>query len=470
MSEQASAELSRILGPKGWFTDQSSFAARLIDSRNAFHGICLGLALPGDVEGVQKVMQIAARFGLFITPQGGNTGRVGGATPQGDDTILLGLDRLNRVRMINQQAMVIIAEAGCILADIQRIADENGLSFPLSLGSEGSCQIGGTIATNAGGWNALSTGCMREQVLGLEVVLPDGAIWPGLNLLPKNNTGFDLKQLFIGSEGTLGVVTAAALKLRPSNGDRCDVIASVPTIAAALSCLERLKRHFCNNLLAFEFMHRSCIKLAAQIWPEWRLPPVGDDEWTLLTTITSQAGGHNLSGEVESHLGESLDQGEVSNAILAANVRQAKDFWLVRERIVEAQTHLPVCIKHDLCLPIDRISEFLQLAEQALHKLDPELVILAFGHLGDGNIHYNLQPGANGKKRCHQTYRQITHDLCARLGGSFSAEHGIGRAQLDAMERYKTPVELAMMRTIKQAIDPQFRMNPGVILPQPDWR
>ncbi len=469
--KKASCELTALLGNKGWHTNLSDFQEQLVDSRRKYQGQCLGLALASSVEDVQSIVHIAKKYNLTITPQGGNTGRVGGATPLDHTSILLNLSRLNKIRTFDQHATTIIAEAGCILKDVQDFASSKGLFFPVSLGAESACHIGGNVATNAGGMNVLSFGNMRQQVMGVEVVLPNAHLWNGLNNLTKNNTGFDLKHLFIGSEGTLGIITAVTLKLQPMPKKKIDLFLSVTSINNALQCFATLRAIFGNSIFAFEFMHKICIETVTKHYKKWHPFFSNTPNWSLLVQINdTSTNSDNASTAIEKILEDLYNQDILSDAIIAQNNTQAKAFWHLREMIVEAEKREPYVIKHDIALPLDKITDFLDSCAKLLHDIDPTICPYPFGHLGDGNIHYNLilpnsyQHDLQAMQDIETKCTQTVFDLAVALGGTFSAEHGIGRVRKDALELYKQPVEMDLMRLIKQAIDPQNIMNPDVML------
>ncbi len=455
-----SERLVGIVGTANVLTDPADLAPFLTDWRGRYTGRAQCLVRPANTAEVAAVVQACVAAGVPIVPQGGNTGHCGAATPDGEGrAVLLCLSRLNRIREIDASNNTITVEAGCILATVQEAARTAGRLFPLSLAAEGSCQIGGNLSTNAGGVQVLRYGNTRELTLGLEVVLPSGEIWEGLRGLRKDNTGYDLKQLFIGAEGTLGIITAAVLKLFPLPKTQTTCWLNVASPAAAVELLNQAKSGFDAQLTAFELVSDVALELVLKnIAGSTR--PTASSPWYILAEFSDAD-----PAAVEAWLAAQLAPGTVGDGTLAASVAQAQKLWALRENISEAQKIEGVSIKHDIAVPVSRIPEFLARADAALAAAFPGIRIVAFGHVGDGNLHYNLsKPNAqdNGAFIGSQpVVNRIVHDLVNELNGSISAEHGIGQLKREELLRYKSTVELALMHSIKQMLDPQELMNPG---------
>lgn len=424
---------------------------------------------PRSTEEVSAIMKLADETETAIVPQGGHTGHVGGAVPdESGDQIVVSLERMNNIRELDLTGNIMIAEAGCVLQTIQETADENDRLFALSLASQGSCQIGGNIATNAGGTGVLAYGNARDQVLGLEVVLADGSIWNGLRTLKKDNTGYDLKNLFAGSEGTLGIITACSLILRPKPKGKAVAFAGVKDPQQALALLNAVQQRAGRALTAFELIPRLAVECASKHIAGVR-DPLGDPHpWYVLLELCSEHSfdqAQQIMGEI---LAEMLETKTIRDAVVAATIGQQQALWQLRESIPEAQIFEGGSIKHDVSVAVHKVPEFLEQAGKIVKKLSPEARIYAFGHLGDGNIHYNLmQPeGADADEflKMRQLINDAVHDLVRSLDGSVSAEHGIGRLKRELLKRTKDPVELAIMHRIKQALDPKGIMNPGKVL------
>ncbi len=422
---------------------------------------------PGSTEQVALVVRACADLRVPIVPQGGNTGQCGGATPDDrGDAIVLSLKRMNRVRAVDVANATLTVEAGMPLAMVQQTAADHGLMFPLSLAAEGSCSIGGNLSTNAGGHAVLRFGNTRDLVLGIEVVLADGRIWDGLRGLRKDNTGYDLKQLFIGAEGTLGVVTAAVLKLYPAPGTRVTALAALPDVATAVRLLSELRQALGDRITGFELMSACSLGLSRKYHPA--LPdPCPGHPWYVLLQVDDNASESPLATQLERALGAALESGLVRDATIAQSGEQARALWALRENIAEAQRRDGPNIKHDISLPVSVVARFLDEARAALEAALPGVRFVTFGHLGDGNLHYNLAApeGVAPPAFLAHTARanRIVHDLVASHGGSISAEHGIGQQKCDELARYKSPVEIDLMRTVKAALDPAGLFNPGKI-------
>jgi len=404
-----------------------------------------------------------------MVPQGGNTGLCGGATPLEDGrAVVINLSRLNRIRNIDTANNTLCVEAGCTLAAIQAAAAEAGRLFPLSLASEGSCEIGGNLSTNAGGVQVLRYGNTRELALGLEVVMPDGEVWSGLRGLRKDNTGYDLKQLFIGAEGTLGIITAAVLKLFPAVRQRATAWVAIPDPMAAVALLASLRGACGDRVTAFEIVGRSALELVLSHIPGARDPFPGGGAWTVLVELSDTIADDSLASLLERELGSAVEMGLVDDAVVANSLGQMEALWALRENISEAQRIEGISIKHDVSVPVSSIPQFLAEADTRLKAVWPDVRIVAFGHIGDGNLHYNLsKPNAlDNDDFIAKTaeVNRIVHDLVNALGGSISAEHGLGQLKRDEVLRYKSHLEMSLMRSLKQALDPAGLMNPGKVL------
>jgi FAD/FMN-containing dehydrogenase len=459
-------ELAIILGP-GQVLTGPDIEGYLVEERGLYHGSALAVVRPGKTDEVAAVVRACAEVGVAIVPQGGNTGLCGGGVPEGE-TVVISTERLNRIRAVDPTDFTLTAEAGCVLATLQQAADEQGCLFPLSLGAEGSCRIGGNLSTNAGGVNVLRYGNARDLVLGLEVVLPDGRIWNGLRRLRKDNTGYDLKQLFLGAEGTLGIITACVLKLFPKPQEVATALVAVPDPAAALAIMAQARRASGDALSACELVPRIGLELGMAHITGIRDPFAAPHPWYLLLELSSSRPG-GLRAALESVLAEALEDGRASDAVLAESGEQRGAFWRIREGVPEAQKKEGGSIKHDVAVATSRVPELIARCIPAVEAALPGVRVVAFGHLGDGNIHFNLTqpPGADKQDFLTQWPRmnKIVHDIVADMDGSVSAEHGIGKLKIAEMTRYKQDVELDLMKCIKTALDPQGIMNPGKVLP-----
>jgi FAD/FMN-containing dehydrogenase len=450
----------------------TDLAAYSTDWRGKFSGKPLAVLRPADTAEVAASVALCARHGVAIVPQGGHTGMCGGATPDASGhQVVLSLARLNRVRAVDPLNNTMTVEAGCILQQLQALAASHDRLFPLSLGAEGSCQIGGNLATNAGGVQVIRYGNTRDLVLGLEVVLPDGRVLNLLRALRKDNTGYDLKQLFIGSEGTLGIITAAVLKLFPATPLRCVVMAAVQSPQAALQLLGLVRGALGERLSAFELVSDACVSMVRQHFAA--TPALFDPAppWCVLMQASDAGEQATLDAAVESALEAALAQGLVDNVVLARSEAQARQLWALREQLPEAQERDGSNIKHDIAVPVSAvpafIAEVLPLLQQAHAGVRP----IVFGHLGDGNLHFNVSRPAGWTTPAWlaETDRvnAIVLDAVARHQGSFSAEHGLGQLKAHELALYKSPLEIEMMQRVKQALDPQGLMNPGKLLPLP---
>ena len=455
--------LRGIVGAAQVLTSAEDLAPYLSDWRGRYRGAALCVVRPASTQEVAAVLEVAAATGSPIVPQGGNTSLCGAATPDAAGrAIVLSLGRLKRVRAVDADNNTLTVEAGCTLAEVQAAAAAVDRLFPLALASEGTCQIGGNLSTNAGGVQVLRYGNTRELTLGLEVVLPSGEVWDGLRGLRKDNTGYDLKQLFIGAEGTLGVITAAVLKLYPLPKRQTTCWLNVADPAAAVALLGRARAAFDAQLTAFELVSEVSLGLVLQHIPGAQRPGA-PSPWYVLAEFSETE-----PAAVEAWLAAQLESGHVADGVLAQSATQARQLWRLRESISEAQKIEGISIKHDIAVPVSRIPDFLARADAALGAAFPGIRIVAFGHVGDGNLHYNLsKPGAQDNAAfiaAQPVVNSIVHDLVHALGGSISAEHGLGQLKREEILRYKSPLEMAMMRSIKQALDPLGLMNPGKLL------
>lgn len=454
--------LAARLGPKGFTTDADLLAPHLVEWRGKHKGETPCLVLPASTEETADVVRMCAEAGAAITPQGGNTGMVAGQIPRGE--VLISMKRMNRIRSIDADNDSLIAEAGVVLATVQEAARDSDRLFPLSLASEGSATIGGLISTNAGGVHVLRYGMMRDLVFGLEAVLPDGRIFRGLKALRKDNTGYDLKQLFIGAEGTLGIVTAASLKLFPRPRAHELALVAATDAPRALALLHRLKAAT-GAVAAFEVMNRLSVDLVVKNVPNRRDPLPGAKLMVLIEFEAAHASG--LRESVEAALADAMEAGEIENALIAANAAQAKDFWTIREDISAGHRPEGAQSNHDVSVPVSQTPRFLEEANAAMEAQCPGARIVAFGHMGDGNFHYTvMQPeGMDPARFPGAELTQTVYVIADRLGGSISAEHGIGIVRTGDLARFKDAESMTLMRALKRALDPNGVMNPRVLLP-----
>ena len=434
--------------------------------RSRWPGEAALIVTPDSVERVAAIVRYCAENTIAITPQGGNTGLVGGQIPFGPE-ILLSLKKLRRIRDISPLNNTMTVDAGLTLAEAQAAAQDAGRLFPLSIGSEGSCQIGGAISTNAGGVNVLRYGNMRDLVLGIEAVLPNGEIWNGLKRLRKNNTGYDLKQLFIGGEGTLGIVTGAVLKLFPAPRDRATAFIAVPNAEAAVDLLAHAQEESGGAVTSFELMSRRCIDFVLRHIPETRDPLRDPHPWYVLMELSSSA-PETMRAVMEKTLAAGAEKGLVEDAAIAQNETQAHAFWRLRHSISEALNGEGLGVRHDVSVATSDIPDLLKDAEAGVLSVAPDARIVAFGHIGDGNVHYDIAPPEGAAKDALNPLRekieQAVYDVIGKYDGSISAEHGVGRHRRDELARRKSAVELDMMRAVKTALDPKGIMNPGKML------
>ena len=446
----------------------------LIDWRRRYQGSALAVAQPATVDDVVKVVRWCVNNNFYIVPQGGNTGMSGAATPDnGERNIVLSLARISQVRAVDTVNNTITVDAGCTLAQVRQAAEQAGRLFPLSLPSEGSCTIGGNLSTNAGGCQVLRYGNARELCLGLEVVTAAGELWQGLRGLRKDNTGYDLRDLYIGSEGTLGVITAATLKLYPQPAARMTALATVDSPHAALELLGLAQQQLSASLTAFELISDVCLELVAEHFPQCPKPFEDASPYYVLLECSDAESQAHATECFEALLFEASEKGLISDAIIADSIARSNSLWALRENISEAQAAAGKNIKHDISVPISAIGDFVVQTEKQLLSQFPGVRMVVFGHLGDGNLHYNVSPAADLSGAEHadafvglqSQINKVTHDAVAAVNGSISAEHGLGVLRRDEAARYKSPVELALMRSVKQALDPHGRMNPGKVLP-----
>ena len=460
--------LRAVVGDRGLVTGEADLAPFTVDWRGQFKGRAALLVRPASTEELSKVVALLAEAGVAIVPQAGNTSLCGASVPDSSGTqVVVNVSRMNRVRAIDLENDTITVEAGCILADLQRVAAENGRFFPLSLAAEGSCEVGGNISTNAGGTQVLRYGNMREQVLGLEVVLPDGRVWEGLRGLRKDNTGYDLKHLFIGAEGTLGIVTAAVLKLYPMPRAIATALVAVPDPEASVALLGRLRAACGERLTGFELIGRYCLDLVFRHIPDRRDPFVQPYPWYVLVELFDAAQGPGLSEILENALGAAAEEGLVTDAVLAASEAQRLDLWALREDVSDAQKAEGVSVKHDVSVPVSAMARLIAEASAALEAAFPGIRTVAFGHVGDGNLHFNaFPPPGDGRDVAAWTpeVNRVVYGVVQELSGSISAEHGIGALKIDELPHYKAALELDLMRAIKRTLDPRGIMNPGKVI------
>jgi FAD/FMN-containing dehydrogenase len=470
-NETVLAELVAIVGEPHVLVGEAA-QPYLTDWRNRFTGKALAVVRPESTQQVADVVRACVEANIPVVAQGGNTGLCGGATPDASGrSIVLLTTRLNRIREIDTANDTMTVEAGCILQMVQESAREAGRLFPLSLGAEGSCTIGGNIATNAGGTAVLRYGNMRDLTLGLEVVDAAGQVWHGLRGLRKDNTGYDLRDLYAGSEGTLGIITAATIKLFPQPVARCTAMLALPSVEAAVALLARARAGFGAALTGYELMAGRCMQLVTHHYPHLRLPfeaASAEAPWFGLLEISDSESEQHARDRFEAVLGEAIECGEADDAVVAENITQSRALWHLRESITLAEAESGKSIKHDISLPISRIAEFVALADARLQERFPGVVNITFGHLGDGNLHYNVgsSEGFSGSDLVakQDDIYALVHDTVSAMGGSISAEHGIGQLKLDELGRYKSAQEIKVMTLVKKALDPRCLLNPGKVL------
>jgi FAD/FMN-containing dehydrogenase len=463
------ARLKEITGEKGFLTDEVDMAPYLQERRELFAGRAAAVLRPSSVEEVSAIMRIAHEAGIAVVPQGGNTGLVGGQMPdQSGDAIVLSLSRMNQVRAIDAVNNTLTVDAGVTLAAAQEAAASGDRLFPLSLASEGTCQIGGVLSTNAGGTQVLRYGNARDLVLGLEVVLANGDIWNGLTGLRKDNTGYDLKQLFLGSEGTLGIITGAVLKLFPRPQAVSTAFAAVPDVASAVMLLRIADAVSGGQVSTFELVPRIGIEFVTRHLEGASDPLPEPAPWYVLIEMTAGTKAARLTEVMEASLSEGFEQNLVSDAVIAQSEAQRADFWRLRESLSDVQRAEGGSIKHDVSVSLSRIADFIEAATEAVSARLPGIRPVPFGHIGDGNVHFNLsQPEDMDKQAFLDLWDEmnaIVHGIVREMGGSISAEHGVGQLKRDEIAATKSPVEMEMMRTLKKAIDPKGILNPGKVV------
>jgi FAD/FMN-containing dehydrogenase len=464
-------EAAALLGPKGLSTDPAVLSPWLTDWRGRYTGRALALASPASTQEVSQLVKLCAAHGISIVPQGGNSGMVGGATPDESGTaLLLSLRRMNAVRGLDPENRKITCEAGVILENLHEAVAAHDLRFALTLGGKGSATIGGLISTNAGGNQVLRHGSMRALVLGLEAVLADGSVFSMLTPLKKDNRGFDLKQLLIGSEGTLGIVTAATLKLEPAIADRCVIWAGLPSLKAARALLLHCEQHAGQQLEGFEVIPSSCLQSVLAYLPDARAPLGEDHAWHAVIEVVADKGqAPSLRGLCEAMLEQAFENGLVKDAALAASEAQAQAMWLIRESIAPAERAQGTAVQHDISVAVEKMPEFVDAIVPVIESDWPGTRAVAFGHLGDGNVHFHvLAPkGIDGDAWQDSDAKAISsqvYDMVVAWGGSISAEHGIGQHKRDDLRRLGDPVALAMMAQVKRALDPAGLLNPGKLI------
>ncbi|MEE4200199.1 FAD-binding oxidoreductase [Erythrobacter sp.] len=466
---------ARLLEEKGWTQAADEMAPWLSDWRGRYHGRALGLAAPASTAEVAALVKLCAQHRVPIVPQGGNSGMAGGATP--DDSgaaILLSLRRMNRIRRIDASAGQALCEAGVILQTLHEAATEADMRFPLTLGGKGSATVGGLISTNAGGTQVLRHGTMRAQVLGMEAVLADGSVLDALTVLKKDNRGFDLKQLLIGSEGTLGIVTAATLRLLPAPRARATAWIGLAALPDARALLRRLERAMGDSLEGFEIVPARCLANVVAHLPGARAPLTGTHQWNALVECVSAEGSDaELRERLQNALAQAADEALLEDATIAASEAQAEALWTLRDSISEAERALGPAMQHDISVPVENMPEFILAATPAIEEAFTGTRALAFGHLGDGNVHFHViaPPGAvpdEWEEREGKEISAAVYDLVSEWGGSISAEHGIGQMKVGELGRLGDPIALDMMRRVKQALDPRGLLNPGKLVPPRD--
>ena len=457
-------ELERLVGKKGLKTSQQDLEPHVTEWRGVVEGRTPAVVQPASTAEVAAVMKYCYEERIAVVPQGGNTGLCAGAVPdESGEQIVLSLSRMNRIRALNADDFSMVAEAGCVLAKLQAEAREVGRLFPLSLGAEGSCQIGGNLSTNAGGINVVRYGTARNQVLGLEVVLADGTVWDGLSTLRKNTAGYDLKQLFVGSEGTLGIITAASLKLYPESQSVQTALLAIGDARQAVPLLAKLRAELSDQIQAFELVSSLAFEFVERHIDGARNPFDEPHEWYVLLEATA-----NGEEAFEAALMSALESGLAVDVILAKSAAEADALWHMRHSISEAEKHEAPILKHDISVPVASMPKYLDVSRRELAETWPDTRLVAFGHVGDGNLHYNvaLPAGWSGERQAEEgsAITRRVYELATDMGGSFSAEHGVGRTKRDVLAAFADPVSLALMRTLKHALDPRGILNPGKVI------
>jgi FAD/FMN-containing dehydrogenase len=461
--------LARIVGERHVLAGDADTAPYATDFRKRYFGRARAVVKPGSTAEVAAVVALCAETRTPIVPQGGNTSLCGAATPDASGTqLIVNLSRMNRIRGLDPVNNTVTVEAGCVLANLQQAAADADRLFPLSLGAEGSCEIGGNLSTNAGGVQVLRYGNARDLVLGLEVVLPSGEVWDGLRGLRKDNTGYDLKHVFIGAEGTLGIITGAVLKLFPRPRAQVTAVVALADVRAALRLLTHVQGRCGDRLTAFELMSRICIEIVTRHIPGVQPPFAQSHAENVLLELSDTHAAGSVGDVLEAALEEALEQGIIVDAVVATSAAQAQKLWALRENLTEAQALDGKQVKHDVSVPISHIAEFIDAARAELENEFPGVRVVNFGHVGDGNLHFNVAPPLGMDEEAFmqemRTVNRIVHDTTVRHGGSISAEHGLGVYKRDEILRYKSPLEMDLMRSIKRAIDPLGIMNPGKVL------
>ncbi len=470
IADPLASRVAAIVGSSGVICERDAMTSYETEWRQRYHGKSRLVVRPASTEEVAAVVRLCAAEGISIVPQGGNTGLCEGAMPdESGEQVVVSLSRMNQIRNLDPRDFTMTVEAGCVLQMLQEKAAEAGCFFPLSLGAQGSCQIGGNISTNAGGVGVLRYGSTRALVLGLEVVLPDGEIWDGLKSLGKDNTGYDLKQFFIGAEGTLGIVTAASLKLFPKPRDIQTALVALTDLETALPLLRRARATSSDMVTAFEVMPQIAIEFAATYLPGVANPFDKPHAWYALMDLSTSRAGGDLRETMEELLAEAMEAGEAADAVIAGSIVQQRALWRIREELPEAVRKSGTALHHDVSVPTSDVATYIRSTQAAVDATNLGVRCMPFGHLGDGNIHFTIvQPvGVTDDRALYDAEHTLTtlvFDTAVKMRGSFSAEHGIGRIKLDDMDRYKRPVDLDLMRKIKMALDPRNLMNPGKVV------
>jgi FAD/FMN-containing dehydrogenase len=462
-------ELKAVVGDGAWLDAPVDLAPFISDFRHLYQGATPLVLLPRTVGEVARILAICNREEVALVPHGGNTGYCGGATPDESGTqVVLSMRRLNRIRQLDAANYSMIIEAGCTLAEAQAAASGQGRLFPLSLGSEGTAQIGGNLSTNAGGTAVLRYGMMRDLVLGLEVVLADGRVMSGLKSLRKDNTGYDVKSLFVGAEGTLGVITAASLKLFPQPADTATALAGIDSPQQALELLAHMRSAAGDQLTAFELMPRVAVELTVKYIAGVANPLAQGAAWYVLIELTSPNPKQNLMTVLTDELQAAAARATVKDALIATSLAQSQAMWKLRESVPEAQRHYGASLKHDVAVPVSSIPRLIAEGSKLVERLVPEGQVVSYGHVGDGNLHFNVSQRPDALRTAFlaraRALESAMFDLVESLGGSISAEHGIGRLRAAELAARADPVEIALMRAVKRALDPKGILNPGKVL------
>ncbi|MBL8630288.1 MAG: FAD-binding oxidoreductase [Rhodospirillaceae bacterium] len=463
------SQLTEIVGVKAAISDVAEMAPYLHEERGLYHGKAALVLRPGSTAEVAAIVKACAKAKVRIIPQGGNTGLCGGAVANDDvSDVIVNLGRMNKVRGLDATNYTITVDAGCVLADIQRAASDQDCLFPLSLAAEGSCQIGGNLSTNAGGINVLRYGNTRDLVLGLEVVLPDGRIWNGLRALGKDNTGYALRHLFVGAEGTLGIITAAVLKLYPRPKETATALCALPNLEAATQLLNRARAISGDSVTAFELIPRIGLEMCAKHIANVSDPLSEKHDWYVLIEFSTSRPMAGIRAVFDQLLESAFEDGIVADAVVAESLEQAKGLWRIRESLPEAQKYEGGSIKHDVSVPVSLVPKFIADAMAAVTTQFAGCRPVPFGHVGDGNVHFNVSQPLGMDKDVYlnqwEAMNRVVHDMVVAMNGSISAEHGIGQLKVDEMKHYKDPVELDLMRKLKAALDPANVMNPGKVV------